>query len=95
MSQATGKTAATEPGLEPLAVDSAGLAALLSVSERHVRAMTKSGTLGPRPLKFGASIRWSVAEVRDWLACGSRTGRLPDRRTWEAMKRAQLQQPAV
>ena len=79
---------ATKTSPYPLAVDSKGLAELLQVSERHVRNMQKDGTLGPQPLHLGRSVRYSVPEVQRWLVCGARTGRLPDRRAWAAMKRA-------
>ena len=68
--------------LEPLAVDAKRLASLLCVSIRSVERMDVAGKL-PAPLRLcgGHAKRWSVAEIRQWLAAGA-----PDRRTWNSMK---------
>ena len=63
-----------------LALSADGLAQMLGVSLRHVRRMDSSAKL-PRPIRLGASVRWTVAEIEAWLAAGA-----PDRRTWQAMK---------
>ena len=78
-------TSSPGPALETtqaLAVDAKTLAGLLGVSKRHVRRMNSAGSL-PRPIKLGRSVRWSVAEVNQWIEAGC-----PDRENWEAMKRA-------
>ena len=67
---------------EHLALDAKSLAALLQVSERHLRRLDAAGEL-PRPVKLGRAVRWPVSEFRAWLDAGC-----PDRETWEAMKRA-------
>jgi len=64
---------------EPLLVDAAGLAVLLGCSRRHVQAMDSSGRLGPRSIALGRSRRWSVDEVRRWIALGC-----PSRGAWLA-----------
>ena len=66
-----------------LALSASDLACNLGVSLRHIRRMDSSGKL-PRPIKLGASVRWPVAEIEQWLAAGA-----PDRRTWQAMKQDQ------
>ena len=66
-----------------LALSATELAYKLGVSLRHVRRMDSSGKL-PRPIKLGASVRWPIAEIEQWLAAGA-----PDRRSWQAMKQEQ------
>jgi predicted DNA-binding transcriptional regulator AlpA len=67
--------------IEPLAVDAAGAATLLGISERHFWAQHSAGKV-PRPaLRLGRAVRWSVAELRDWLAAGC-----PERSRWESMR---------
>ncbi len=69
---------ATEP--ERLALSAASVAKLLGISERHLWALNSSGRL-PRPVRLGRAVRWSVSELRDWLAAGS-----PPRDRWQAMR---------
>src|ERR1041385_976927 len=45
------------------------VAELLSCSPRHVYRLADGGRL-PRPRKLGALVRWSRAEVLDWIAGG-------------------------
>ncbi len=61
----------------PLAVDAVGVADLLNVSPRHVRAMHAAGKL-PRPIRLGRAVRWSVPELTAWLSAGA-----PARDVWE------------
>ncbi len=70
----------THSPIAPIAIDAAGVAALLSVSERHVWALHSSGRL-PRPVSLGRSRRWVVEELQRWLKAGS-----PNRTTWEQMR---------
>ncbi len=65
----------------PALLDARGVAALLSVSVRHVRRMETAGEL-PRPVRLGRAVRWRRAELLDWLAAGC-----PDRVTWEARRK--------
>lgn len=68
------------PDLARLAVDAAGVARLLSCSERHVWGLHSSGRL-PMPIKAGRAVRWSVDELREWLLAGA-----PPREKWQAKK---------
>lgn len=65
---------------EALALDAAGVAKAIGVSERHVWALHTSARL-PRPVSLGRCRRWPVAELRAWLAAGA-----PDRGRWESMQ---------
>lgn len=65
MSVTTTKPAITEPAM----IDVETVAALLSVSRRHVYMLTNSGRM-PRPRKLGAAVRWERAEVERWIADG-------------------------
>ncbi len=67
----------------PLALSASELAARLNVSLRHIRRMDAAGKV-PKPVRLGASVRWSVAEIEAWLEAGA-----PDRSTWEAMREGQ------
>jgi hypothetical protein len=64
-----------------LTVDAKGLAELLGIGLRTVRALDAGGKL-PRGLFLAARKVWRVAEVRAWLAAGA-----PDRQTWEEIRR--------
>ena len=66
--------------LEPLLVSANDLAKLLRLSVRSIRALDASGRL-PRPLRVGGSVRWKLAEVRDWIAADC-----PPRQVWEARR---------
>ena len=57
------------------------LAKMLSLSKRQIFRLDSCGKLGVTKLKIGGSVRWSAAEISDWLAAGA-----PDRKTWEAMQ---------
>lgn len=70
----------TLPDLARLAVDAAGVARLLSVSERHVWAMHSSGRL-PLPCRLGRRLAWPVDELRAWCLAG-----MPPRETWQALR---------
>lgn len=68
-----------------LALSTAELAAALGVSIRLIQRMNASGRL-PRPMRFGRAVRWSVEELRDWIAVGS-----PGRDRWERIKNGRRQ----
>jgi len=69
-------------GLAPGAVDAAGVAELLGVSERTVRKLDATARL-PRALSFGVDRKlWGVAEIEAWAAAGT-----PDREEWEERSR--------
>ena len=66
---------------ERLAVPAADAAKILGISERHLWSLNSSGRL-PRPVRFGRAVRWSIEELRAWLAAGA-----PERSRWESLKR--------
>jgi predicted DNA-binding transcriptional regulator AlpA len=68
------------PASERLALAASEVANVLGISERHVWALHSSGQLGPRPHRWGRCARWSLDELRAWLAAGS-----PSRERWESM----------
>jgi predicted DNA-binding transcriptional regulator AlpA len=59
-----------------LLIDIKDLARLLAVSPRHVFQLNKQQLL-PEPVRLGRLVRWSLAEVRAWVAAGC-----PPRREW-------------
>ena len=42
------------------------LAEMLNVRTTHVRRLRATGRL-PRPLRIGGSLRWKLAEIREWI----------------------------
>jgi len=55
--------------IEPLLIDAAGVARMLGVSRRHVHALESSGRI-PSPVRLSRSVRWRVAEIREFVAAG-------------------------
>ncbi|MFO0939809.1 MAG: helix-turn-helix domain-containing protein [Pirellulales bacterium] len=43
------------------------VAALLDCCERHVYRLADSGRM-PKPIKLGASTKWKLSEIREWIA---------------------------
>lgn len=70
------------PAGPPLVVGARELAALLRVGLRTVRAMDAGGRL-PKPVRIGHSVRWSLEEIKRWLAADA-----PNRDEWEARRKA-------
>jgi predicted DNA-binding transcriptional regulator AlpA len=70
---------------ESLAISAEELSGLLGISKRHLWSLNARAKL-PRPLRLGCAVRWSLPEVRSWIASGA-----PDRHTWEQSRRATLQ----
>ncbi len=66
--------------LQQLLVSPEQLAKLLGVSRAHIFRMSSSGRL-PRCIRFGRTVRWSVATINAWLAAGA-----PPRDRWEEMQ---------
>jgi excisionase family DNA binding protein len=50
-------------------LDVRAVAALLDCSPRHIYRMADSGAL-PRPVKFGALVRWPRQVIEEWIASG-------------------------
>jgi hypothetical protein len=69
--------------LEPLAVGREQVAALLSIGVATLDRWDSGGLLGPVGVKKAGRKLWSLAELRDWVACG-----LPSRREWLARRAA-------
>ena len=53
------------------------VATTLGISKNHVLKMHVAGQLGPRPVHLGRAIRWSRAEIENWVAAGC-----PPRSKW-------------
>jgi predicted DNA-binding transcriptional regulator AlpA len=79
---ATDPTPAATIAPDALLVDAAGLAQLLAVSLRTVRTWDAGEKL-PAPVRIGGAVRWSMGELRAWIAAGC-----PDRATWTARRDA-------
>lgn len=52
-----------------LLVDTRGVGALLGIPAAHVWTLHHSGRL-PMPVRLGRTVRWSVSELRKWVASG-------------------------
>lgn len=57
--------------MEPLLITPKDAAPLLAISPRQLATLTKSGAIPSR--KIGRSRRYSLDELRAWLAAGSPT----------------------
>jgi predicted DNA-binding transcriptional regulator AlpA len=77
-------TLSTQIDPERLAVTARDAARLLGISRAQLYRLHSSGRLPP-PLYLGTRApRWSIAELRDWLAAGC-----PDRQTWQRLREGQ------
>jgi predicted DNA-binding transcriptional regulator AlpA len=65
--------------------DIRGIAALLKRSERSCWNDVAAGRI-PAPMQIGASKRWRVEELRDWVRAGC-----PNREAWETRDEAASQ----
>jgi len=75
--------ASTSTGaVEPLLLDAAEVGKLLSISESATWRLSRSGRI-PRPIRLRGSTRWSLDELRAWVAAGC-----PGREVWEKLKSA-------
>lgn len=54
---------------EALLLDVRAVAALLGCSTRHVYRLADAGRM-PAPVKLGALVRWSAAEIAAWIGEG-------------------------
>lgn len=59
----------TAPAVTAVVITIDDVAKLLGCSTRHVRRMADSGRV-PRPVKFGALLRWIKADVDRWILSG-------------------------
>ncbi len=55
--------------LNPLLITAAELGRLLQVSTRTLWRLRSKGQL-PEPVRFAGSVRWSLAEIKNWIAEG-------------------------
>lgn len=60
---------ATTPDAAPALIDVEAVAAMLSVSRRHIYSLANAGRM-PRPRKIGRLVRWSRSEIHSWVADG-------------------------
>ena len=67
---------------EPLVVDAAQAAAMLSIGKSHFYAMISSGQIGPMAHKLGRRCLYSVKELREWVDAG-----MPSRQRWIEQKK--------
>jgi excisionase family DNA binding protein len=59
----------TAPAVTAVVITIDDVAKLLGCSTRHVRRMADSGRI-PRPVKFGALLRWIKADIDQWILAG-------------------------
>ena len=52
----------------PLLVNMEDAARMLGMSKTAFKTHLASGRIGPKPIRFGRSVRFSVAELSDWCA---------------------------
>ena len=81
---AVGRPKSLAAAIEPLLIGRRELARLLSRSLASLDRDAAAGRL-PRPLRIGASVRWRLSEIQEWVAASC-----PDLKTWEAMRRRDL-----
>src|SRR5262245_59914080 len=82
-------TATGNTGQPPLLVPLAEVARLLSRSVASLHRDRAAGRFGPKPIKLGASVLFSVAEIEEWIRAGA-----PDQKTWQAMRAAEADRGA-
>jgi excisionase family DNA binding protein len=62
-------TAPPDPAALPALLDVRAVAQLLACSPRHVYRLADGGRMPP-PRRLGTLVRWSRAELDDWIAAG-------------------------
>jgi predicted DNA-binding transcriptional regulator AlpA len=80
---APSESSATLPALPPEQVTAAIAGPFCGVGESTWWRLHAAAKV-PRPNKLGGKTLWRVAELREWIVAGC-----PDRRTWDAMCKAQ------
>ena len=71
----------TSAEVAPLTLDAVASAKLIGVSRSHFYDLHLEGRV-PAPIRLGRAVRWSRAELVEWLAAGG-----PPRAEWEKMRR--------
>jgi excisionase family DNA binding protein len=74
----------TPPAPDKLLLSAEEVAGLLGFSVRHVRRLDSADQL-PAPVRPGGgrAVKWRREDIEGWVAAGC-----PDRRTWEALRKA-------
>lgn len=62
---------------EPLLITAAELADMMRISLRSLWRMRSVGQL-PQPIRLGGTVRWRLAEVKEWIDLGCPTGQCID-----------------
>ena len=65
---------------DPQTLNAKDSALFVGYSQRHWSLLVSRGQT-PAPLKVGKWPRWSIDELREWLAAGA-----PDQTAWEKLK---------
>jgi predicted DNA-binding transcriptional regulator AlpA len=78
-----GEATSPAPTVAPEQVPASLAAVIAGVGESTWWRLHSAGKV-PRPNKLGGKTLWRVAELREWIAAGC-----PDRRTWDAIRKAQ------
>lgn len=63
------------------------LADLLGIGTTNLDTMRAMGRIGPKPAKFGSSVRWVRSEILDWLSRRHPDGELLTSDEWAAILR--------
>jgi excisionase family DNA binding protein len=74
-SQKETMASATTPEL-PVLLDVRQVGAMLGCSPRTVYRLADAGKM-PRPRRLGSLVRWSRAEIQEWIADGCKPTRQP------------------
>jgi excisionase family DNA binding protein len=69
------------PPCPALLVDTATVAKLLGVSNKHVINLRQDGRFGLAGIKLGRRLLFSCSELQEWIAAGA-----PNRERWDQTK---------
>lgn len=58
---------------EPLLITATEFANMMRISLRSLWRMRNAGLL-PQPIRLGGTVRWRLAEVREWIDSGCPSG---------------------
>ena len=73
--------AAIEPPAPAILLTTERAAAAIGMSETAFRTQLAAGRIGPEPIRFGRSVRWSRAALEAWAHAGC-----PRRLDWRRMR---------